>query len=360
MELLILDTSFKSVALVDTFESLIWTDRYSEAGDFEIYTHADKNLFKIYQQDYYLFNKDSEHMMIIESVEIETDTEDGNKLKIEGRSLESMLDRRIIWTQTTFEETGLETAISTLLNDAIINPKDSARKIPNFVYEESGDPSINDIKLTAQYTGDNLYEVIIDICLSNKLGFKVTLDEYNQFVFKLYKGVDHSYGQTERPYVVFSPNFENIINSNYLESKKTLKTITLVAGEGEGTSRRTATVGSGSGLDRRELFTDARDISSTNGDKTISASAYMKLLQTRGQEKLAENKTTKTFEGEVEATILFRYGKDFKMGDIVQLVNEYGIEHTTRIIEMVMTQSTDEVSSYPTFEVIDEDSEEEP
>ena len=34
-------------------------------------------------------------------------------------------------------------------------------------------------------------------------------------------------------YVIFSPKFENVINTNYLESKKTLKTVTLVAGEGQ-------------------------------------------------------------------------------------------------------------------------------
>jgi len=361
MELIVLNEKFESVAIVDTFESLIWTDRYREAGDFEIYTAATREMFDIYQQDFYLFNKDSEHMMIIESVEIETDAELGNKLKITGRSLESILDRRIIWTQTVFSNTKIQNGIKSLIEAAIIKPSIADRKIDNFIFEESTDESITSLQFDAEYTGDNLYEVICDICAASKIGFKITLNELDQFVFKLYRGIDRSYAQTERPYVVFSPKYENIINSNYLESKKTLKNVTLVAGEGEGASRKTTTVGAESGLNRRELFTDARDISSTlDNNVTLSASEYTKLLQNRGKEKLAENKTTKTFEGEVEATILFKYGKDFEMGDIVQLVNEYGIEHTTRIIEMVMTQTTSEMSSYPTFEVIDdEDSEEE-
>ncbi len=54
-----------------------------------------------------------------------------------------------------------------------------------------------------------------------------------QFVFELYAGFDRSYDQTENPYVIFSPKFENIINSNYIESKASLKTVTLVGGEGE-------------------------------------------------------------------------------------------------------------------------------
>lgn len=357
MELMVLDTQFNSVALVDTFESLIWTDRYSEFGDFEVYTYASKELFNTYVQDYYLFNRESEHMMIIESVEIIADAEDGTKLKIEGRSLESILDRRIVWNQTTFNNANLQNGVKTLLDNAIINPAISSRKIKNFIFEETTDPAITSLKLTAQYTGDTLYDVIVDICKSNNLGFKITLNSENQFVFKLYKGVDRSYSQSERPYVVFSPRYENIMNSNYLESKKTLKNITLVAGEGEGTARRTTTVGEGEDLNRRELYTDARDISSRDGDNVIPDAQYMSMLETRGKEKLAENKTTKTFEGEVEATILFRYGKDFEMGDIVQLVNEYDIEHTTRIIEMVMTQTVEEMTAYPTFEVIDDEEE---
>lgn len=37
MELLVLNTTFESIAVVDTYESLIWTDRYNAYGDFEIF-----------------------------------------------------------------------------------------------------------------------------------------------------------------------------------------------------------------------------------------------------------------------------------------------------------------------------------
>ena len=125
--------------------------------------------------------------------------------------------------------------------------------------------------MDAQYTGDNLYDVIVDICKTPGIGFKITLNEANQFVFKLYNGTDRSYAQTKVPYVVFSPNFDNIINANYVESKAALKNVTLVGGEGEGVRRRYASVGNESGLARRELFTDARDISSyVDSETTLS------------------------------------------------------------------------------------------
>ena len=37
MELIVLDTSLKMLLVLDTFESLIWTERYSAYGDFVVY-----------------------------------------------------------------------------------------------------------------------------------------------------------------------------------------------------------------------------------------------------------------------------------------------------------------------------------
>ncbi len=120
-----------------------------------------------------------------------------------------------------------------------------------------------------------------DFVRKNNIGFKIVLTDENKFAFSLYAGVDRSYEQTENPYVVFSPNFENIINSNYYSSRASFRNVTLVAGEGEGAARRTAIVGSASGLGRRELFTDARDISSDTEDGTLSDAEYMAQLRTK-------------------------------------------------------------------------------
>lgn len=37
------------------------------------------------------------------------------------------------------------------------------------------------------------------------------------------------------------------------------------------------------------------------------------------------------------------------MGDIVQIVNEFGIESKSRVIEVVRSQSTEGIDIYPTF-----------
>lgn len=351
MELLVLNTDFESVAVIDTYESLIWTDRYNAYGDFEIYFAMDTGLLEYLKEDNYLWLKDSEHCMIIEEIKIDADVEEGNHLIVTGRSLESILERRIIWGQAIYNG-NLQDAVETMLNNSIISPTIADRKIDNFIFVASTDTKVTNLTIDNQYTGDDLYTVIKGLCEENNIGFKIVLTDDNQFAFSLYAGVDRSYDQTENPYVVFSPNYENIINSNYYSSKASYRNVTLVAGEGEGSSRKTVTVGTGSGLDRRELFTDARDISSDTEDGTLSDTEYNAQLTTRGQKNLADYIITTAFEGEVEATRLFKYGEDFFIGDIVQIANEYGNEGSAYISELVISRSDEGLSVYPTFKTI--------
>ena len=251
MDLTILDTDRTPLCVLDVYNSFIWTDRYSKYGDFELHASMSEDLLQYLKQDYYITNANSEHVMIIEKLLINSDTENGNTITVSGRSLESLLERRIVWNRTTLSG-NLQKGIKKLLNENVISPSDSNRKIDNFIFEESTDSAITGLTIDGQYTGDNLYEVIASICQEKDIGFKITLNTSNQFVFKLYSGVDRSYGQSVNPYVVFSPNFENIIESNYIESKMALKNVTLIGGEGEGTARKYTSVGTASGLDRRE------------------------------------------------------------------------------------------------------------
>lgn len=354
MELLVLNEKFQSIYVMDTFESLIWTDRYDSYGDFEIYTSADQKLIDFLKVDYYLWSSESDHVMIIENWKIESDVEFGNHFTITGRSLESILLRRIIWKKIILNGK-LEEQIEKLLNENVINPSDNRRKIPNFIFLSSSDPQIEELKIESQYTGDVIYDVINKICSTFHIGFKITLDNENNFVFQLYSGANRSYAQDKNPYVVFSPNFENIINSDYYENKKDYRNVTLVAGEGEDQDRRTLEVGDAnvSGLHRREIYTDARDISSISSGSSLSTAQYNNLLRQRGTEKLDDYKITKLFEGEVETTQLYQYKKDFYMGDIVQLENEYGMESTVRILEFIYSEDKAGTKSYPSFEVLE-------
>ena len=356
MDIWILDKNFNVVDILDTYESLIWTDRFNGYGDFEIYTAATAKTLNNLRQDYYLWSGESEHVMIIDTIQKDSDVEDGNKIIVTGYSLEAILYRRIVWKQTILSG-NFQNGIKRLLDENIISPEIEERKIDNFIFEASDDPAITELTIDAQFTGDYVYDAISSLCAAKNIGFKVTLNNDNKFVFKLYAGTDRSYKQFINPYVVFSPNFENIINSNFVTSNRNLKTVTLVAGEGEGAERKTTVVeaasGAGSGLTRREMFTDARDISTTATDgQTITEDEYNSQLAQRGWEDLTENTAISSFDGQVDTNNMYKYGEDFFMGDVVQFSDEYGNESRSRIVEFIHSHTATGSESYPTFSSI--------
>lgn len=349
MEVIVLNTDFESVILLDTFKSLVWADRYDAYGDFEMTFAMDTALLEFLKENYYLWIKESEHCMIIEKIAIDCDVESGNTLTISGRSLESILDRRIVWDSTTLSG-NLQNGIKMLVNNNIISASDT-RKIENFSFVESTDTSVTELTIDTEYAdddmrGEELYFIISKLCKENNIGFRVVLNESNKFVFSLYAGVDRSFRQSENPYVIFSSSFDNVLNCNYYRSVEKLKNAALVVGEkysssGSSTSlTSTITDGSPTGLDRREIYINATNVSNTTD------------LQSEGKKTLAENKMITAFEGEINIEQPFKYGQDFFIGDIVQITDDYGNESSVRITEIVMSEENGFVSVTPTFEQV--------
>lgn len=357
MDITIKNTKFDNIGMLDIYKSFIWTDRYYECGDFELYISINNSALPYLLNDYYLEIDNSEHLMVIEDFETTTDIEDGNYMIITGRSLESILDRRIVWKHTSLKGS-LSESIKKLLNENAISPSDENRKIPNLIFKEPTDKRILDINVDTQFYGETLLEAISSTCKSFDIGFKITLSDTNQLVFELYMGIDRSYDQTEVPYIEFSSAFDNIINTNFVQSNKSLKNIALVAGEGEGANRKVVTVQRDkaiyTGMARREVFIDAMGISSYTTGGTISANDYNAQLTQHGLDELANYTKTESFDGEVLSNGVYQYQRDYFMGDIVQLVSQNDIEGKSRITEYIISESTSESAEYPTFTKVED------
>ena len=364
MDILVLNTEFEKIGIIDTYISMIWTDRYDEYGDFEIVLPIDTSVLTMIKEDYYLMIDKSEHVMIIEDLYITTDVEDGKRLKVTGCSLEKLLERRIVWNKTIFKRTyasdtdtvgtipSLQNGVKKLLDENIISPEIAARRISNFIFEESTNTTITSLTLEAEYRGENLYEIISSLCKKNKIGFKIVLNSSNQLVFELYKGSNRTYDQLENPYIVFSPSNDNLLNSKYCKTKSSFKNVTLVAGEepeNENEQQTTIVIGNEIGLNRREIFTNASDVSTKDGDTALTDEQYRANLKQRGIDTLIDNIEVEAFDGELETTIIYQYGEDFFMGDIVQLEDEYGHEGQAYISEFIISQDASGISMYPTF-----------
>lgn len=267
-----LDTSFNAVAVIEAYISFIWTDRYTDTGDFELYVPATAPYLNKIRNDFYIactsaIDGELERLMVVEKIDYKTDLDEGNKVLITGRSLESILSRRIIWkddgsiteinrstihakipsigdntwTNDTTSEFPLQNGIQYLLDMNIINPKtiygttNELRQITTFTFVESTDTRITNLTLRpCSYRGNNLYDVIRSICDMYSISFKVSFNSAtSKFVFKLYKGDSHLSSQTDNGYVCFSTEFDNLISSDTSLDMSTYKTMAYFMGKGE-------------------------------------------------------------------------------------------------------------------------------
>lgn len=354
MEATILDTNFNIVGIVDDYQSMIWTERYSEAGDFELYGATNSTIAAYCKMGYFVTIPESDRAMIIESIEVSEETDKSNKILVKGRSLESILMRRIVWDQTILTGS-VQNAIYKLIYDSILNPTDSNRVIPNFYFLQSTDTAITSLSFeSAQFTGDTIFDAIKQFADAFEIGFKIELID-GKMIFSLFAGKDRSYAQNVNPYVVFSDDYDNIVSSDFKNNMSNYQNVALVAGEGEGSERRKIEYYTSntapSGINRYETFVDARDISSNNGE--ITDEEYMAELQNRGDAKLAEVEEDWSFDCQIDTQHSYQYGKDYFIGDILQLIGILGIQAQARITEFIRCTDTNGYSAYPQFKIID-------
>ena len=104
-------------AVCDTFSSLLWDIEYYQCGSFEVYIAANPENLSIFQTGRIIGrDDDSQHFGIIESVQIDTDAENGDYLTVKGRFLMCLLERRII--NPTLSITA-DTAYSDIVRNAV-------------------------------------------------------------------------------------------------------------------------------------------------------------------------------------------------------------------------------------------------
>lgn len=355
----VLDRDFTLLGIVDSYVSVIWRPSYSEVGDFEIYVGADSAVVDLLREDRYVVRSsdvsvdDEENVtytnvMIIKGRIIHTDVENGDYLTVTGKELKYLLNQRIVWNMTTLSGTA-ENGIRKLVTENAIAPAIPNRAIPGMVLGASA--GLTDT-IEKQITGDKLDEAIVSICKAYEYGWEIFVYNKN-LVFVIYQGVNRSYAQTERPYVVFSEDFENLYNTEYQSSRESYANATRIGGEGEGVERIYTTLGDSlAGFDRYEVFTDARGVSRNEGSEDeITEAEYLRLLQEQGKEKLAEYAYTEGFSGEILSDVAFKYGEDFFIGDLVTVINKYGISRNARVTSAIESEDESGSKLVPQFNI---------
>lgn len=364
----VLDSNREMVGIIDGAESIIWNVEYYGTGDFEVYASADEAALQYLAKGNYVIRTDREEIGVIEKVEIAFEAQSGLMITASGRFAKSLLDRRLIFNLSGHTVTpvisrgNLETAVRNLVNISVINPTDANRQISyiqlgevfgitDVIVAESGENA------DKQTSYQNLLDYTDKLLQQYQCGAKMTMDANKNLLYSVYKGVDRSSGNTAgNAPIIFSQEFDNLLSSNFSTDDQNAKNWALIGGEGEGTARFYATIGSATGDARREVFIDASDQSQSQeegGQQTeFTDEEYNEMLQTAGMQKIAEFKTITTFQGAVDVTHSpFKYGIDYNVGDRVTVQdNEIGVLIDTRIIKATEVQDDNGYSINIEFE----------
>ena len=324
----ILDENREIIETLHTYESLLWTKQYQDVGGCVlVITPTDELIHLLKYEAKYIGRFDDDMICEIKKVKLSMDNLTKQyTLTITCLGAATLFNQRIVWNQTNYT-TQAEVFVRRLVLDSIITPSDSDRSI-DFV--KLGQLKNYPEMITKQVTYDEVLPTIIDVCKTYDLGFRLVINESNELVFEIYRGLDCTDSQEVNDHITFSKEFNNLQSFDWEIDFSTFKNVCLVGGEGEGTSRTTKTVGSAKGINRFETFADGKNLSSEEGTITN----YTDVLTESGNEKLATSSVQETFACKVDVE-LYEYKTDYDLGYKVTVVGDYGLKIDAKIIEVV-------------------------
>lgn len=366
----ILNISMDIVGEIDNYESMFFIRSWHGIGSIELRINRyKKHADALIKNNLILVGNDLSKVFIIKHREVELDSEGKitENWLIKGYALKSIVAQRItmppLHTAYDNRSGNAETVMKHYINNNIINPVDGRRKIPNLVIAPNLQRGMQ-IAYSSRFK--NLAEEMSTLSLASGLGWDVTLDIANKrWVFDIVEGKDLTANQSDNPPVIFSPQFESVKNMQYVQSDLNYKNVGIVAGQGEGVERRVIEVGSFSGLNRHEIFIDARDVAEMDEDEQpIPEQQVIQSLTDRGQQQLNELLQEEYLEAQLLAPIsrteyerefsylstlqvienvtkrtktlsAFNYQLDYDLGDIVTVQNkDWGVTLNARITEI--------------------------
>ena len=337
----ILSLGMDILAEIDNYESMFFNRSWHGIGAIELRINRHmKYANTLLKDNLILIGTDLNKVFIIKHREIELD-ENGKVTEnwlIKGYALKSIIAQRITippnHTSHDNKSGSTETVMKHYVNNHLINPVDSRRRISQLIIAPDLQRGIH-VDYSSRYK--NVAEEISTLSLTSGLGWDVTLDIRNKkWVFDVVEGRNLVTGQTINPPVIFSPQFESLKSLQYTQSELNYKNVAIVAGQGEGVDRRVIEVGNFLGINRHEIFIDARDVSETDDDdQPLPEQQIIQSLTDRGLQQLHELMQEEYLECQILTNSPFKYQKDYDLGDVTTIQNiDWGITMDARITEI--------------------------
>lgn len=370
-----MNTNFVADEVVDEFVSVIWTERYSAAGDFQLVTHATTEWITRLAPGTFLGLLGSKEVMIVENHLIE-----GKLLTVTGRTLIAFLNERWAWFRNPSYTSDVSTFIvdyaadakpgqflADVVNLSVINPVAFTtpvntanldwlnEKIPGLVLgavDTSG--TVRRLSIT---TGP-LYDAIQPVAEQNRVGISLYLDSATLagyvLKFTTYQGVDRTSGQTVNPLIRLSPDLDTLSNVKELASIQGYKNVAYVYYKGTITTHYADPLAPvPEGFARRVLVVDAAGEPSTyNNDSYVTPAQMTAFRDQVAKDALANHNYVHAVDGQTSPIDEHIYGLDYFMGDILELENFTGTLAKAQITEYIRSQDASGEKAYPTISVV--------
>lgn len=365
MDVFLLDSAFKKASIIEGYSSLIWTDRYADAGDFKMtISWSPENAAKLVKgarlykpgmiiQILANFEVDEVGtVMTIETIEIQDTRETGPVMTISGPSLKKFMDHRAIGKALTvagmsFDNGGLlnpAETINQMVDNAFVAHVHDAKDA--VVIENDG--MIDD----GLFAGDepldydmtikpgSLYTRVKELCDSYNLGFDIVCANDRiagaWVAFVLYAGTVRD--------IAFGPDLDTLINTKELHSIANLKNVAYVIGKDKVVKVFTGAT-EATGWDRRVLIVEASDVAGTTTSATTK-------LKNRGLTELQKSVETNAFDGTITDVSPYKFGEDYFLGDVIEIHSSTGMVQQMRVTEYITSQDASGDRAYPTLTAI--------
>lgn len=368
MEIYILDGMLRPIDVVDVFISMVWTERFAEIGDFELIVIADQTNKRRFVDNTLISITESMGVMRVEIIEEKADADGRQILRIRGRDLLSLLEGRVAierygmptpGTQPSWVIPGISPvyAIQYMFERVCVYGDLSADDIIPFVqngqslYPPSTIPEPSDADF--EFKPGPLFRAMKEIADIYDLGIRFYKDpDASKLYFNVYTGNDRTTTQTVNTPVVFSPDMQNLTDTTeFTDRSKHFNVVHVlyirknefdneVVDEVVVTDDEIAV--QNTGLDRRAKVLVVTSISEDIPD----IPAYLYQL---GMEEIRKSRPFGAFDGEVTQHSNYVYGRDYYMGDIVEVRSSTGSSAHMRVVEQIFVQDESGQRSYPTL-----------
>lgn len=374
MEIYILDKLLRPIDVVDEFISMIWTERWSEWGDFELVTLSTTANIRRFVHETMITITESKRVMIVENIEETFDPDKGRILKIKGRDLLCILEKRAALTRSVIDDhvyptwwmsgwgpTGIMYRMFWRM--CVLAENDPNDTIPFLQWGSGGweeweslyPPDTIEIDETPFAFGqklDSLYNALKGVADTYDLGFRLYKHpEQPKLYFNAYTGNDRTTGQTELEPIIFSADMDSLQNTTeFSDSTNEYNVAHVVYTFKDEADNDTSfdtivydpdfALENGSGFERKVKTVVITSIP----DDTADVAQYMQKI---GQEELAKSRPIGALDGEVNQYGNYVYDVDYFLGDMVEIRSVTGATSFMRVEEQIFVQDGNGQRSYP-------------